>query len=99
MAKSIKTRDKSPESNTALGRNKRKLGVWLRARREEIHRSLRQAADEGDCSDAWLCQIENATCDVAAVQVASLPKLARAYNLPITTLLDAILRASGTGNA
>lgn len=80
---------------TTLDRNKVKLGAWLKSRRQELGLTLREAAKAGACSDAWLCQLENATCDVGAVQVSSIPKLSIAYRLPIAAIFTTILRALG----
>lgn len=76
-------------------RNRKKLGEWLRGRREELGRSLRECAQLGRCSDAWLCQLESGHADVTAVKVTSLARVALAYKIPFGTLCNAILKAAG----
>lgn len=82
-------------SQEAFRANQEKFGIWLRDRRESLGISQRLAAKRGNCSDAWLCQLETASCDCTAIQVSSLPKLASAYKLNVITLVDAILGVSG----
>jgi len=82
-----------------LERNRVKFGAWLRARRHELGLSMREAAKQGACSDAWLCQLETVMCDCAAIQVNSLPKLALAYKVPVLTMFDAVLGVVGVSRA
>jgi transcriptional regulator with XRE-family HTH domain len=94
--KTVTVTDLSPE---VLERNRVKFGAWLRTRREELALSQREAAKAGKCSDAWICQLENAMCDCTAIQVNSLPKLALAYRVPVLTVLDALLGVCGCQRA
>lgn len=64
-----------------------RLGAWLKARRGELKRSLREAAELGKCSDPWLCQLESGYASLASVRADSLPKVAAAYSLSVVDLL------------
>lgn len=90
--KTIAVTDFSPD---VLERNQKKFGLWLRTRREQLGLSQEEAAKAGHCSDSWLCQLETAFCDCTAIKANKLPKLALAYQLPVLTILDAILGVTG----
>lgn len=65
----------------------KRVGDWLKSRREQIRRTLRDAAAKGDCSDAWLSQIENARINVWRTSVEQLYCILAAYKLDMVTLL------------
>lgn len=61
---------------------------WLRTRRvDTLKLTLREAAVAGGCSDAWLCQIETGTASLMKLQVGSLTRLAKAYQIDVPVLL------------
>jgi hypothetical protein len=62
--------------------------LWLKTRRiNQLKLTLRAAAVQGHCSDAWLCQIETGTASLARLQVHSLDRLAKAYETTVPVLL------------
>jgi len=82
MATDLKLNESQP--NKAAIR----LGAWLKARREELGRTLREAAEHGGCSDPWLSQLETGHASLASIRVDNLNKIAKAYDLEMVTLLE-----------
>lgn len=65
----------------------KQVGDWLKTRREQIRLTLRDAAAKGDCSDAWLSQLENARINIWRTSVEQLYRILAAYQLDMMTLL------------
>jgi hypothetical protein len=64
----------------------KRVGAWLRDRREQLGLTQRDAAAAGGCSDAWLCQLEKATIDIWCTTIKSLPTICAAYQIKMKTL-------------
>lgn len=65
----------------------RKVGLWLRKRREQLGITQREAARRGQCSNAWICQLETATADIWSTTLRSCAALCEAYSVTMETLL------------
>ena len=65
----------------------KQVGDWLKTRREQLRMTLREAAKKGDCSDAWLSQLENARINIWRTRVDHLYRILASYQLDMVTLL------------
>jgi hypothetical protein len=63
------------------------VGGWLKKRRDQLGISQREAARRGQCSCAWICQLETASADIWATTIRSCAALCEAYSLEMETLL------------
>lgn len=76
-----------PKANWLPSPYAKQVGDWLKTRREQLRMTLREAAKKGDCSDAWLSQLENARINIWRTRVDHLYLLLGAYQLDMATLL------------
>jgi hypothetical protein len=63
------------------------VGKWLRKRREQLGFSQREAAEHGQCSNAWICQLERATVDIWSTTLRSCAAICQAYKIDVEVLL------------
>lgn len=65
----------------------RAVGQWLRKRRRQLGYTQRETAIRGQCSNAWICQLETATIDIWSTTIRSLAALCAAYKVEMDILL------------